>query len=455
MRDFYIHPEEKLPVKEYDVVVAGAGTGGVMAAIAASRQGAKTALIELKGYAGGTAVDGGTALHSFYNLARGTDQPLRQLVRGLPEEFVNRLITERGCTGHAPMEIGFDYDEVCTSIDVEIYKLLAAEMLEEEGVHVYYNTMVCGGERKGSLLNGVIAQSRSGREYFAAKSFIDCTGYGDLCAYAGADFTEPNDHAVANSIGVAGVSVEGYYNFLKEHNAVNALAYAGRDGKEYQMIRVSGGRGSLPEEYLDEIEKIGMHTVITTTHDNYFMFLKLNKMLPVSPTDRDAVSSAEVELRRRQKRAVDLLRRYVPGCENAFIARSAPSLSIRRGRCIVCDYDITIDDITSGRHFDDDIMAYGFHDCAPRIKVGGNGSYGLPYRALLVHGLDNVFATGMMISSNWDVHMSTRNTVCCMGQGEAAGTAAALSAKNGVTPRELPYAALREALIGGGVYLEN
>ena len=45
---YYEEPAKKLPVREFDVVIAGGGTAGVMAAIASARQGAKTALIELK-----------------------------------------------------------------------------------------------------------------------------------------------------------------------------------------------------------------------------------------------------------------------------------------------------------------------------------------------------------------------------------------------------------------------
>lgn len=198
-----------------------------------------------------------------------------------------------------------------------------------------------------------------------------------------------------------------------------------------------------------------MSPVTTTCHDNYFMFIKLNFEMRVSPTDRDAVTAAELELRNRQAAAVELFRKHVPGCEKAFMARTSPTLCIRRGRQIVCDYDITHKDVVGARHFDDDVMVYGFHDSAPRLQVAGGGTYGVPYRALRVAGIDNLLAAGMLITSDHRAHMSTRNTVCCMGQGQAAGTAAALCAKRKCATRDLPYAQLRKALRAGGVYLEK
>ena len=91
--EFYLEPEKKLPVRRFDVVVAGGGTAGVFAAIAAARQGARTLLIESKGYCGGIAVEGGTAIHSFYNLYTAfPDCEKRKVVRGIPEEFIDRLI---------------------------------------------------------------------------------------------------------------------------------------------------------------------------------------------------------------------------------------------------------------------------------------------------------------------------------------------------------------------------
>ena len=125
-----------------------------------------------------------------------------------------------------------------------------------------------------------------------------------------------------------------------------------------------------------------------------------------------------------------------------------------QGRLITCDYDITLPDILKARHFDDDVFVYGFHDSAPRLQVGGGGTYGIPYRALRPAGIDNLLVAGMMITSDHEAHMSTRNTVSCMGQGQAAGTAAALCALQNRGTRELAYADLRSALVKGGVYFE-
>lgn len=100
-------------------------------------------------------------------------------------------------------------------------------------------------------------------------------------------------------------------------------------------------------------------------------------------------------------------------------------------------------------------MVYGFHDSAPRLQIKNGGTYGIPYRALCVAGIDNLLAAGMLITSNYQAHMSTRNTVCRMGQGQATGTAAALSAGKNCGVRELPYSELRKALEDDNVYFES
>ena len=443
--DFYEEPARKIPVRKFDVVIAGGGTAGVVAALAAARQGAKTALIETKGYTGGTVVEGGTALHSFFNLWKAfPGVKKRQVVKGIPSEIVDRLTAAGGCSGHAEMIAGYNYDSVNTSVDTEIYKLVSMEMLSEAGVFMALNTMVVGAAADGSRVRGAIVESRSGRELFAARAFVDTTAYGHLAAYAGAKYSEPNDYDVANSIGVAGVDFDKLMKYVEDNGGAGDLALGLHDGVPGKVVRLSGPRGA---------GKPGL--LMTTVHDDYFMFVKFNVKMPVSPTDRDATATAELQLRKQQRQWIERVRKDIPGCEKAFIARTSPTLNIRRGRLIVCDYDVTHEDVIEGRHFDDDVMAYGFHDMAPRLQVKNGGTYGIPYRAFLPKGLDNLLCAGMMITSDHRAHMSTRNTVSCMAQGQAVGTAAALCAAKSCGTRELPYRDLRDALVNAGVYLES
>lgn len=451
--DFYEESAKKLPVMNFDVVVAGGGTAGVVAALAAARRGVRTTLVEIKGYTGGTVVEGGTALHSFYNLWKafpGVEK--RQVVRGIPQEIINRLVNVGGCSGHAEMDKGFNYDSVCTAIDTELYKLVTMEMLFEAGVSVAVNTRLVGAIMEGSRIKGVITESRSGRQAVQAGAFIDSTACGDLAAFAGADYKEPDDYACCNSVGIGNVDIDKYRDFMTRNGDISQMAMGIRSGEDGKIVRVEG---SLGKEFSAEAGKIGMSAVTTTVHDNYLMFIKCNYKVPGKVTDRDAMARAELEVRKRMAKAVELFRKYVPGCEKAFMARTSPSLCIRRGRLITCDYDITRSDVLDGKHFEDDIMSYGFHDNAPRLQVKNGGTYGITYKALRVAGIENLLVAGMMITSNHDAHMSTRNTVCCMGQGQAAGTAAALCAAKKCGTRDLKYADLRDALLKAGVYLES
>jgi len=456
-QEFYKEAARKLPVRHFDVVVAGAGTAGVIAALAAARTGASTLLVEAKGYPGGTAVEGGTALHSFYNLWKafpGVEK--KQLVRGIPAEMVDRLTARGGATGYAEMVRQYEYDSVCTAIDTEMYKLNAFEMLDEAGVCICVNTLLAGVIADKGSVRGVILESRSGREAIYAKSFVDCTGYGDMAAHAGAVFTEPNDYPVVNSMGLANVDVERYFAYLSSQDAVGQLAFGVRSGVPSQIVRIgSEGANGFPDAFVEEAGKIGMSAISTTVHDDYLMFIKLNLKLPQSPTDRDTVARAELELRKRMQKGVELFNRYIPGFERAFMSRTSPNLVIRRGRLITCDYDITHEDVIEGRHFEDDVFVYGFHDMAPRLQIKEGGSYGIPYRALCVKGLDNLYVSGMMITSDHRAHMSTRNTVSCMCQGQASGTAAALCAMNDYGSRQLPYGVLQRELEKQGVYFES
>ena len=451
--DYYEEPVKKLPARHFDVVVAGGGTAGVLAATAAARQGARTVLIEMKGYPGGTATEGGTTLHSFFNIWKPFPGVKKcQVVRGIPNEIMERLDKIGGWAGFGDMKFGHR-DSVNTVIDTELYKLVTFEMLVESGVYVCVNTLLVGAIMDGSRIRGVIAESRAGREVFYAKSFVDCTAYGDLSAFGGADYTEPNDYDVANSFGMGNVDIDKIFKYFADRDGIREHAEGCRSGQDGMSVRVQGNWTVMPDGFQQEARKIGLQSATTTVYDNYLMFVKPNLRLPVSPTDRDAVSKAELELRKRQLRTLELFKKYFPGCEKAFIARTAPRLNIRRGRVIACDYDITHEDVVEARHFDDDVFVYSYHDIA-RYLVKDGGTYGIPYRALLPKGIENLLVSGMLITTDRRAHQSTRNTVNCMGQGQATGTAAALCALKNKGTRDLKYSDLRQALIEGGVYFE-
>jgi hypothetical protein len=335
-----------------------------------------------------------------------------------------------------------------------MYKLLAFRMLEEADVFIAVNTLLAGAIVEDSRIKGVITESRSGREAVMAHSFIDSTGYGDLCAHAGAEFDVPNDYDSCNSFGFANASIDDYYAFLKSHDAVGQVCRGPRSGEENKIVRMGAEQLDIPG-FVEEARKIGLSMVTTSVRDNYLMYVKCNYKIPGTVLNRDDIATAEVEIRNRMAKGAELLRKYVPGFEKAFMARTSPSLVIRRGRQIYCDYDITHEDVINGRHFDDDAFVYGFHDFAPRYQIKDGGTYGIPYRALCVKGIENLYAIGMMITSDHRAHMSTRNTVSCMGQGQSAGTAAALTAKKKTGSRDLKYGELRTELVKGKVYFES
>ncbi|RGZ00693.1 FAD-dependent oxidoreductase [Clostridium sp. AM58-1XD] len=454
--EFVIRGEQKIAAREYDVVVCGGGTGGVIAAVAAARGGARTAVIESKGYVGGIAAEGGCGLHSSYNLWKafpGVEK--RQVVRGIPEEFIQRLTQAGGASGHNETIMRFDYDSDTLCVDVEIYKYIALQMLREEGVDVLLNTMAVDVVMDGENVNCVITESHQGCEAVKAKVFIDATGYGDLCARAGASYTEPNDYMVANSMGIAGINIDKYYSFLKDNGALIEYGRGPRSGRTNQIIRVDGDWSIISPELDQQVKGLGMHTVTTTLHDDYLMFIKLNFQMPASPTNRDALAEAEYELRDRQQKALKLLKNTIPGASDAFISRSGPCIAIRRARCISCEYDLSNEEIINATHFDDDVFSYGFHDWAPMFQIKGGKTYGFPYRAMVVKGLANLFATGMMVTSDKNAHMSTRNTISCMAQGQAAGTAAALCVQKEIKNiRDLKYGILHDALKQGNVWFD-
>ena len=146
-----------------------------------------------------------------------------------------------------------------------------------------------------------------------------------------------------------------------------------------------------------------------------------------------------------------------PELADARVVETPPLLGIRQTRFIEGDYILTDDDAIKGRRFDDVIA---ISPC-PIISYYGyrryleHEGYDIPYRCLLPKTVDKLLVAGRCISSEQQPYESHRAMVPIMSLGQAAGTAAALSVRHQVTPRNLDVRKLQDALVEQGAELRR
>jgi hypothetical protein len=186
----------------------------------------------------------------------------------------------------------------------------------------------------------------------------------------------------------------------------------------------------------------------------------------IDPTDVRDLTFGEIEARRQIVIAWKFIKKYMPGFEKAYITRICTELRVRETRRIMGDYVLTSDDVLEARKFEDVIGKSSFpkggHHVASTstITVGGDhgypkdgGSHDIPYRCLVPREVENLLVAGKAISTDRDAyHRFLQQT---MVTGQAAGAAAALCTKMGVTPRDLKKSVskLQEILLKQGVIL--
>jgi hypothetical protein len=393
-------------------------------------------------------LNGAGPLHSFFNLYKafpGVEKV--QVVRGIPQEIIDRMVAAGGSPGHLEQDKGGSYDSVITLIDWEIFKGLIFDMMEEAGVRVLLHVMAVETIRDGNQVKGVIIEGKSSREAIRACAVIDTTGDGDVAAKAGAKFIKQHSTAKAGMpFGMANVDMPRLVKFLEENDMVNQLIRADKGSTVDDIIRLGFELKKIPlfKEYMDTTGMWGPLGV--SMHEYNYNYINGTSIPNIDATDTETLSKAEITLRKQVMTLSKMLREHIPGFEKAYLAWTPACAGVRYTRVIECEHDMSLDEIVNCRRFDDEVMLYGFHDCAPRIMIKNGGYYGIPYRAFIPKGAEGLLVAGRLITSSWEAHMSTRNTVSCMAQGQAVGTAAALSARSGINLRELDTGILREVL---------
>lgn len=418
-------PARDIPiVDEADVVVCGAGPAGVAAALSAARLGAKTRLIEVNGCLGGVWTAG--LLSNIIDYQNKT---------GIMREILDKL-DDRDARIHNG------------KYDVETMKLLLEDMCSEADVRMRLHTRVAAAMKdEANRLAAVLAESKSGREAFAGRVFVDATGDGDLGALAGCgfDYGRPDrdeGQPMSFIVQLVGLDLERVKPFV-----------SGLPGEK---------DWGAPKGLLAEEIKRGSGFDPSYAHPTLFYLgrgiftLMANHEYQVKGFDADQLTEATIRGRREVHRMIDGLRGLGDIWKDIAICVSPERIGVRESRRIHGLYEVTADDLVNGARFDDAVCRSTFcvdvHSTNPDKSKGlGNEGmrakpYDIPYRSLIARDVDGLLLAGRCISGDFFAHASYRVTGDAVPMGEAAGAAAALSARTNRLPQDVPWAEIQELI---------
>lgn len=167
----------------------------------------------------------------------------------------------------------------------------------------------------------------------------------------------------------------------------------------------------------------------TASDQGDLTYLNLVHLAGIDGTNADHLTAGEIQGRKQAMMAVDALRRYSPGCEDAKLRNFGMTLGIRDTRKIDAQYNMTATDVREQGRFDDSIGIFPeFIDGYGILILPTTGRYfQLPYRAMLPKGIHNLLVTGRSTGGDRDSHAAIRNMMCCAVNGQGAGVAAAVS----------------------------
>lgn len=435
-----------------DVAVVGSGPSGLSAAISAARRGAKTLLIERFGYVGGNLTAGlvGPCMTS-YSLDGKT-----QLIKGIFEELVLRMeaqgqaIHPSKVSANSPYcgYITYGHDKV-TPFEPEGVKMTGLQMLREAGVEILFHTTVIAPRSDGDQVTGLFVSSKSGIEAIDAKVVVDCSADADVVAGAHAETVygrEQDGLAQPMTLfcrvsGVDDAAVDAYITQANEFRPFKSIVDEGRRTGEYTIPRMG----------------IGLYK---TLQDGVWR-LNTTRVLGLSGVDVADLTAAEIEGRQQVHDLLAFLRRRVPGFSEARLLDTAATIGVRESRRIVGKYTLTLQDLETGRHFDDVIGTCGYPvDIHSPVDAGGRleddptaNIYEMPFGMLVPRDLDGVLVAGRCVSATHEALAAIRVMPPSFAMGQAAGTAAALAVAGGVQVRAVDVQKLQEQLLEDGAYL--
>jgi hypothetical protein len=431
-------PERQAEVlADADVVVAGGGPAGLGAAVAAARAGARVVLCERYGFLGGnlTVAKVGTICGLYVS---DTDAgEFDYVVGGIAREVADALARDGAGVGPVP----FKETAVFLYAPWAVKRLADHLVTEQDTLDVLLHALVADVIVADGVLSALVLATKRGPRAVTGKVFVDCTGDADVAAFAG----------VPTELGPPGHRQFGSMQFVMQH--VDAAAAMGAVPVLSDLIREHGahlsrdGGAIIPTFRPGEF--VGAMTRVRNPDGS-----------PVDVTDVRQATWGEFEGRRLAEEAAEFLRAHVPGFADAFLDDTATALGVRETRRVIGEYVLTGDDVTRGASFDD-AVARGAWPREYHVRgrtteyefLPAGVSYQVPFRSLRPRGVPNLLVAGRCLSADHDALASIRVMGPSLALGQAAGTAAALAAREAVPVAAVAVDELQASLSKQGAIL--
>jgi hypothetical protein len=436
-------PARQIPLYgEYEVTVLGGGPAGIAAAVAAARAGKRTLLIERYGFLGGMGTAAGVT--NFCGLHANVHGEMHRVVQGVASDLLARIDRLGGL--NAPHLILGKI--LAQAYDTAAYKIAADDLLAAHKVDILFHALGAGvvmqdDKRVGALM----VETKAGRQAVRSDIFIDCSGDGDLAAWAGARF-EVGDNAGSML----------YPSMMFRLNGIDPdkAGDAWRTIPQLMEKAEAAGTHRFPRKAaIVRPQKSGIEWRVNFTQ------LARGDGTAINGLDPGDLTQGEIDGRRQAVEAFKFLR-TVPGFEKSYIVDLPPQLGIRETRRVVGGYMLSGEDVLGCASFEDSIGVNGW---PMESHVAGDvvftfppipesrGFNELPYRMLTPEGLDNVLVAGRCASMTHEGQSAARVSGACFVMGEAAGTAAALALEGNAVPRDIAIDKLQQALKQQGAFI--
>jgi ribulose 1,5-bisphosphate synthetase/thiazole synthase len=414
-------------ILETEVLVVGSGPGGLAAALAAARAGAKTALIDRNGCFGGNITQVGVEGFAWYRHEGTVD------CEGIGIEFEERA-KAMGAAMPEPQSLSH-------ALDAEMFKWVADVLVQEAGITPLLHRLCVAPILENGVMLGVITESKAGREAILAQRVIDATGDADIASRAGAPVHKsPRKDMMAVSVmfSMSGVNKRRFIDAVK----ADPQTYADWSGNGEWDYETTGKEDQLFSPFLRKPFKQALAAGIippslstiagtwgSVSDQGDLTYLNMVHVPEIDGTDPSDLTIGEMRGRREAIYAMEALRGFMPGCESAKLRNFGMTLGIRDTRKIDAVYNLTADDVRKQARFEDAVGIFPeFIDGYGVLILPTTGRYWhVPYRALLPKGVDRLLVAGRCIGGDKISHASARNMMCCAVSGQGAGVAAAVS----------------------------